>query len=132
MCLSDFSGRAEFSKKRSGPSEYDDDEGRRRGRNGDKNHHRRPIHPSIYKLPSLDLNQKRHNSTLLYSRAPSVPFYGSLPCVVEERRSPHSIISNLPSWPRRKARELRRLLQAVYEDGMDKMSEGEGRRRGRE
>ena len=36
----------------------------------------------------------------------------------------HSIISNLPSWPRQEARELRRLLQAVYGDGMDKMSEG--------
>ena len=58
MCLSDFSGRAEFSKKRSGPSEYDDDEGRRRGRNGDKNHHRRPTHPSIYKLPSFRLKSK--------------------------------------------------------------------------
>ena len=98
VCLSDFSGRAEFSKKRSGPSEYDDDEGRRRGRNGDKNHHRRPIHPSIYKLPSFRLKSKEDESTLLYSRSPSAPFYGSLSsCVVEERRSPPSLHYFKPS-----------------------------------
>ena len=42
----------------------------------------------------------------------------------------YSIISNLPPWPRQEARELRRLLQAVYEGGMDKMREGEGRSEG--
>ena len=99
VCLSDFSGRAEFSKKRSGPSEYDHDEGRRRGRNGDKNHHRRPLHTQVFtNFHLLDLNQKRHKSTLLYSRSTPAPFYGSLSsCVVEERRSPPSLHYFKPS-----------------------------------
>ena len=96
VCLSDFSGRAEFSKKRSGPSEYDDDEGnRRRGRNGDKNHHRRPIHPSLNKLPFLDLNQKRHKSTLLYSS--SILW---LPCVRSRGEAIPSFTPLFQTFPR--------------------------------